>query len=128
MDGCARDVSPTRVAAHDLIELARFCAQGLRPVTQKTALVEVGAPQELTFPVLANRCVRALAASDGPALSMTLSDDAGRTLAGGGFGEPIGVMPPQGPVCVRAAGLLHVAITAAARANVVVGLYQSSAP
>jgi hypothetical protein len=126
--GCARDVARTGAPAADVAELVRWCAQGLRPVARQVSAVDAGGPYDLAFQVLANRCVRAVAASDGPALAMTLIDDAGRALATGGWGEPLAVLPLQGPVCVRAAGTVHVVITAAAPATVVVALYQSSAP
>ena len=112
----------------DTAELAQGCAGGLRLHTRESRRVTLGSPSEFEVDVGENRCLRVLAASDGPQLTVSIIGEQGQTLASGGWGESVAAAPVSGPFCIRVPTHLRIAVSATLDANIVAELWQSEGP
>ena len=129
-EGCAADFVSSANPEASLIELARLCASGTRPLTPERAQAALRAGEQAQFDFEvkdATRCVRGLAAF-APALrgvELDLVDAAGRSYAHANRDGAFALIGAHGPVCLPAAGRYR--ITARAQDGegvVVVALHQ----
>jgi hypothetical protein len=131
-EGCARDFKSSGTAVEDIASLEHFCAQGMAPVLTEPANARASAAGvvEVPFQVGSAACLRAAAVATAGAISVSLVDPRGASLAHASSIEPIGVVPVDGPVCVREPGayrtVVRISSPSAEATNVTVQVWQAS--
>jgi len=131
-EGCARDFKSSGAALEDVASLERLCAQGMAPLLAEPASVRASSAGvvEVPFQVGSAACLRAAAVAAGGALSVSLVDPRGAPLANASSIEAIGVVPVDGPVCVREPGayrtVVRISSPPAEATNVTVQVWQAS--
>jgi hypothetical protein len=129
-EGCARDFRPGGSTSADLAELGRLCAQGMAPVADAvTAPLQAGGA-EATFRVTARgACLRAGAAAQSGAVSLSLVAPSGDVLTSATSADPTAVAPIDGTVCVREPGayraVVRVAPAVAEPSSVTIQVWQA---
>jgi len=119
-DGCARDFKTSGEPGRDLGELERLCAQGLTPVLAPTENTRASgsAPVEVPFRVTGSTaCLRAGAVGVWPGQILSLESATGKVLAAAAATEAIALVPVDGTVCVREAGVYRLVVKAAPSAE-----------
>jgi hypothetical protein len=131
-EGCARDFRSTGTPAEDVMSLERLCAQGMAPLLTEPASARTSSAGvvEIPFQVGSAACLRAAAVAAGGALSVSLVDPRGISLASASSTEPLGVVPVDGPVCVREPGayrtVVRMSSPSSEATNVTVQVWQAS--
>jgi hypothetical protein len=105
-DGCAKDLRSKGSIERNIAELGRLCAQGMTPMADAVRATEpVGGAIEMSFLVGARSvCLRIGATASAGELTLTLSGPRGEPLASVRSNDPLGLLPTDGPYCVREAG------------------------
>jgi hypothetical protein len=112
-EGCARDFKASGEPGGDLGELERLCAQGLAPVLPPAENTRPSATGtvEVSFRVTGSTaCLRAGAVGVLPGQVLSLESAQGKLLAAATSTETIAVVPVDGTVCVREAGVYRLVV------------------
>lgn len=112
-EGCARDFKASGEASRDLGELERLCAQGLKPLLASTDGTRSSAsePVEVAFRITGSTaCMRAGVVGIAPGQGLSLESAQGKVLATATSTDVIAVVPVDGTVCVREAGVYRLVI------------------
>jgi hypothetical protein len=131
-EGCARDFKSSGTAQDDVASLERLCAQGMAPLLAEptSARASSAGVVEVPFQVSSSACLRAAAVAGAGAISVSLVDPRGGSLASASSVEPLGVVPVDGPVCVREPGsyraVVRISPSSAEATNVTVQVWQAS--
>jgi hypothetical protein len=127
---CARDFSPSGVAADDLVRLERLCARGMAPVLDPPASASPSSTGtvEVPFPVGVAACFRVAVLAAAGGLSLSVLDPGGAPLIATASSEPFAVVPVDGTVCVRDLGTYRAVVRLATLdgATVSVQIWQAS--
>jgi hypothetical protein len=131
-EGCTRDFKSSGAAAEDVASLEHFCAQGMAPLLSEpvSAKASSAGVVEVPFQVGSAACLRAAAVATAGSMSVSLVDPRGASLAQASSVEPLGVVPIDGPVCVREPGayrtVVRISSPSAEGTNVTVQVWQAS--
>jgi hypothetical protein len=131
-EGCARDFKSSGTPVEDVATLERFCAQGMAPILTEpvSARASSAGVVEVPFQVGSAACLRAAAVASAGSLTVSLVDPRGVSLADASSVQPLGVVPVDGPVCVREPGayrtVVRVSSPSAEATNVTVQVWQAS--
>jgi hypothetical protein len=112
-DGCARDWVPCGDPSKDVVALGRICTQGTTPILPEPSVVRVAAGRSAKVPfalTAAPACLYAAAAAGSGGISLSLRDPADKPLSSLSSTDSAVLVPPDGPVCVRAAGSYQVLV------------------
>ncbi|HMI86107.1 MAG TPA: hypothetical protein VK550_18560 [Polyangiaceae bacterium] len=112
-EGCARDFRTSGEPARDLGELERLCAQGLAPLLAATEGTRAAGAEAIEVPFRitgSTVCLRAGALGMLPGQVVTLENAQGKVLAAAASTETIALVPVDGTVCVREAGVYRLVI------------------
>jgi hypothetical protein len=131
-EGCARDFKSTGAPLDDVALLEKLCAQGMAPLLAEPVSLRSSSAGvvEIPFQVGSAACLRAAVVAGGGALSVSLVDPRGAPLANASSIEPLGVVPVDGPVCVREPGayrtVVRISSPSSEATNVTVQVWQAS--
>jgi hypothetical protein len=104
-EGCAKDLRVKGMLEPKVAELGRLCAQGMNAFGD---VARAAGSAETTFAVSSRAvCIRVGAVANAGELSLTVSGPHGETLATVRSSDPVSVLPSDGPLCVREAGVYH---------------------
>lgn len=110
-EGCARELRLKGSIERNVAELGRLCAQGMTPLADAVRATEPqGGAVETSFSVNARPlCFRLGAVASAGELTLTLAGPKGEALANVRSSAPLGLLPSEGPFCVREPGTYRAA-------------------
>jgi hypothetical protein len=116
-EGCARDMRVRGPLGKSLAELGRLCAQGMKAVDDVVqASVAPGESIDASWSVASRpMCLRVGVVATSGDLSIALEGPGG-LLAEVRSSELVGLLPVDGPICVREPGLYRATVHLSARA------------
>ncbi|HMJ52188.1 MAG TPA: hypothetical protein VK540_08935 [Polyangiaceae bacterium] len=112
-EGCARDFKSAQDPSRDLGELERLCAQGLAPILAPADTTRPTGSDVIEVPFRvggSTACLRAGAVGVAAGQAISLETAQGKVLAAATSTDTIAVVPVDGTVCVREAGVYRLVV------------------